>query len=66
MNSEITTSSTRGGEMNGQPDKGGIRGNSLNDRAAANFAYLYRKLIRLKCGILKNIRGKRNRIFAEN
>ena len=46
MNSEITTSSTRGGEMNGQPGNG-INGSAPNDRAAANFAYLYRKLIRL-------------------
>ena len=47
MNSEITTSSTRGGEMNGQPDSGDVIDSAPNDRAAANFAYLYRKLIRL-------------------
>ena len=47
MNSEITTSSTRGGEVNGQPGSGDIIDSAPNDRAAANFAYLYRKLIRL-------------------
>ena len=47
MNSEITTSSTRGGEMNGQPDSGDVIDSAPNDRAAANFAYPYRKLIRL-------------------
>ena len=47
MNSEITTSSTRGGEVNGQPGSGDIIDSALDDRAAANFAYLYRKLIRL-------------------
>ena len=47
MNSEITTSSTRGGEMNGQPGSGDVIDSAPNDRAAANFAYLYRKLIGL-------------------
>ena len=47
MNSGIIPGNAGGAEMNGQHANGGIRGNSLNDRAAANFAYLYRKLIRL-------------------
>ena len=47
MNSRIIPGNADGAEMNGQHTKGGIHGNSLDDRAAANFAYLYRKLIRL-------------------
>ena len=47
MNSGIIPGNAGGAEMNGRHAKGGIHGNSLNDRAAANFAYLYRKLIRL-------------------
>ena len=47
MNSGIIPNNTGGAEMNGQHTKGDIHGNSLDDHAAANFAYLYRKLIRL-------------------
>lgn len=47
MNSRIIPGNADGAEMNGQHTKGGIHGNSLDDRAAANFAYLYRRLIRL-------------------
>ena len=47
MNNGIIPGNAGGAEMNGRHAKGGIHGNSLDDRAAANFAYLYRKLIRL-------------------
>ena len=47
MNNGIIPGNAGGAETNGRHAKGGIHGNSLNDRAAANFAYLYRKLIRL-------------------
>ena len=47
MNSGIVPNNAGGAEMNGQHTKGDIHGNGLDDRAAANFAYLYRKLIRL-------------------
>lgn len=47
MNSGIIPGNADGAEMNGRHAKGGIRGNNLNNRAAANFAYLHRKLIRL-------------------
>lgn len=47
MNSGIIPDNAGGAEMNGRHAKGGIHGSSLDDRATANFAYLYRKLIRL-------------------
>lgn len=47
MNSGIIPGNAGGAEMNGQHAKGDIRDNSLDDRAAASFAYLFRKLTRL-------------------